>query len=487
MVAPEMTPFAKVGGLADVVGSLPKALAKMGHDVRIVLPYYGSIAFGENWKPLDGPLVVHLNYGHNQFCKVWEIPYGNAQHSFTVYLLEHHDYFGRPEVYAGPWGDHIDNGGRFTFLSRAALDLCYRLNWMPDVIHAHDWTTGFIPLYLNSVELHRPLGQAACVFTIHNLQHQGIFERSLLDFAGIPQEFFRSDCVESMGFVNMMKGAIYTATKVTTVSPNYASEIQTPEYGCGLQHVLKFKAADVIGVLNGIDNELWDPQTDTHIPKQFSIKDLSGKIACKEALQKRLNLEVAAEKPIFAVISRFVDQKGLDLLLNISHWLMESMCIQIAVLGTGEFALESGFSQLTAQYPRQIGSYIGYSNELAHLINAGSDFLLMPSRFEPCGLTQLYAMRYGTLPIARSTGGLVDTIEQYIEGRGMGTGFLFDEISSNALYYTIGWACSTFYDRKKEFRQLQVNAMSKDFSWDQSAHKYEQVYTWAIQSRRGKP
>jgi len=480
MVAPEVTPVVKVGGLADVVGALSKALYKRGHDVRVVIPKYQGLRGFEGLRPLDAPLIVHLG-GHQAYARVWEakLPESEVQ----LYLLEHDEYFNAASVYVGPSGNEDDSGYRFGFLSRAAIDLCYYLDWIPDLVHCHDWATGLTPVYLNTTELHRPMGRAASVMTLHNIQHQGWFHRDLLDFTGLPDSVFHADSLESMGEVNMLKGGISHPTKVTTVSPTYASEIQTPDGGAGLHNLLRFRSADLIGIINGIDEEEWDPAVDPLLPAHFSADNLKGKAVCKAKLQHRYGLVVKPSVPLFAVVSRLVDQKGLDLLAAIADRLMAEMHIQIAILGTGEAWLEDSFRLLAHRYPGRIGVHIGFDNELAHLTTAGADFLIMPSRFEPCGLGQMYAMRYGTLPVVRSTGGLIDSVEQYSETQKLGTGFRFNYASPDALFYTMGWACSTYYDRPEDMALLMRRAMGQDFSWEHSATIYENVYGWAIDER----
>jgi starch synthase len=482
MVSPEVAPLVKVGGLADVVGALSKALDQRGHEVRIVLPKYDDLLGVDAAVALDQPLVVYLG-GHQEYARVWQV---NLPDSGAIcYLLEHDLFFGADTVYVGPSGDEAHNAQRFAFLSRATIDLCYYLDWMPDLIHAHDWPTGLVPVYLNCSEADRPLGRAASLMTLHNMQHQGCFGRELLDYADLPGSLFRSDALESSGQVNMLKGGIYNATKITTVSPTYAQEIQKPEGGYGLDHLLRFRSADLIGVLNGVDTDEWSPETDPHLPENYDLNDLGGKKVCKEAMQQAYGLKVDAKIPVYTVVSRLVDQKGLDLLAQVADRLMADMQIQVAVLGTGEEGLENAFRELSARYPGRFASYIGFNNQLAHLTAAGGDFLLMPSRFEPCGLSQLYAMIYGTLPIVRSTGGLIDTVENYGEREGTGTGFRFDDATPDALYHTIGWACATYYDRPNAFRQLQINGMSGAYSWDASAKQYEDIYRWAIDQRAG--
>jgi starch synthase len=480
MVAPEVVPIVKVGGLADVVGALSKALVARGHDVRIIMPKYSGLQQIEGARPLGNPLIVRLG-GHEAYARVWqtELPGSSAK----VYLLEHNQYFDAASVYVGPSGDQRDNGYRFAFLSRAAIDLCEQIGWIPNVVHCHDWSTGLTPVYLNTTELNKPMGRAASIMTLHNMGHQGWFHRRLLDFAGIPESVFHQDGLESMGEVNMLKGGIFHSTKVTTVSPTYAREIQTADGGGGLHNLLRFRAADLIGVINGIDETEWNPEIDPLIPETFSVKNLKGKAVCKAKLQQAYGLEVSPDVPLFAVVSRLADQKGLDLLAAIGDRLMGNMQIQIAVLGTGEPWLEEAFRALSQRYPGRFGVYIGFNNDLAHLTTAGADFFLMPSRFEPCGLGQMYAMTYGTLPIVRATGGLIDTVEQYSERLAFGTGFRFDFATPDAFYYTIGWACSTYYDRPKDMAMLRKNAMTQNFSWDTSAGIYEGIYGWAIHDR----
>ncbi|CAI8266036.1 MAG: Glycogen synthase [Opitutia bacterium UBA7350] len=482
MVTPELVPFIKVGGLADVVGALSKTLSQRGHDVRIVLPKYASLTGIETAVPLkSSPLIVNLG-GETAYAQVWEVSLPGCE--AICYLLEHNLYFDGPEVYCGPSGNEADNAQRFSFFSRAAIDLCYQLGWIPDVVHCHDWPTGLLPVYLNTTEQGKPMEQVATVMTLHNVQHQGYFPKDTLEFAGLPEVTFRSDSLEAYGQVNMLKGGIYHSSKITTVSPTYAREIQEEDGGCGLEKLLKFRAADLIGVINGIDENEWSPETDLYLPERYSANDLKGKTACKAALQTAFGLNQADNVPLFSIVSRLVDQKGLDLLVATGQRLLETMNIQIAVLGTGDPTLEQAFKFLANQNPGRFASYIGFDNQLAHLSVAGSDFLLMPSRFEPCGLSQMYSMKYGAPPIVRATGGLVDTVEQYLEGSGLGTGFRFDAPTAEAFYDTVGWACSTYFDRPEEFAQLQANGMAADFRWDQSADTYEQIYTWAMEARK---
>jgi starch synthase len=482
-VTPEVEPFVKVGGLADMTGALPKELAALGHDVRIVCPAYGSVkVHGPRTARLE-PLGVDVGT-EAQWARTWETTLPGAP--VPVYLLEHDGFFARAEVYAGPWGSHTDNDLRFAFLCRGALALCQQLDWIPDIVHGHDWTTGLLPVYLNTTLKDTPLGRIASVFTIHNLEHQGYADRRVLDFARIPASEFRPDSVESTGAVNMMKAGLYHSTKLTTVSPTYAEEIKTPPGGWGLDHVLRFRAADLVGIVNGIDTTAWNPGTDKYLPFNYNIAKPAGKIACKSALQARLGLTADPHVAVFGVVARFASQKGLDLLAEALPHIVSRMHVQFAILGSGDPGLEHAFRWIAGQYPGRVGVYIGYDNELSHLIQGGADCFVMPSRSEPCGLTQMYAMRYGTVPLARATGGLIDTIEQYVEGTGKGTGFLFQDATAPALYNTVGWACATYYDRPEEFARLRQNGMMKDFSWRTSAERYVEVYRWAVEQRTGE-
>ena len=487
-VTPEVSPIVTAGGLGEVTGALPKYLRKLGHDVRIVCPAYGCIKDRSNWVGLETPLEVWVGH-EKRLCKVWQSKLPNTENfgEVTIYFIEYNLFFGRQEVYDSPWGSFQDNDHRFVFFTRAAINLCNYLKWYPDVFHCHDWTTGLLPVYLNSHDRGTRVAQAASVMTVHNLQFQGTFYSGLVEWAHLKRaEVFRSDNLENMGGVNMLKGGLYNATKVSTVSPTYAAEIKTPSGGCGLDSVLRYKGGDLIGILNGIDTEVWNPATDKNIAANYTADDLSGKAVCKAELQKAFGLEPNPNIPIFSVAGRLTNQKGLDLLSTIIPRIMTDMKVQIIINGSGEQPLQWAFAAHAARYPGRVAAFLGYDLKKTRAVFAGSDAILMPSRFEPCGLAQMFAMRYGTLPIARATGGLVDTIEQYQEGAAKGTGFLFELPNTDALYYTIGWACATWYDRPAEWATLRQNAMAKDFDWMASAKKYEELYTWAVEQRTGR-
>ena len=343
MVTPELDPFVKVGGLGDMVGALAKQLARQGHDVRCIVPLYGSVKRVGTWTPRNQPLGADLA-GGPEFARVWEtvVPGSEA----PAYFLEHEKFFGRPEVYSDAAGSFPDNDRRFIFFGRAALNLCLQLGWIPDVIHCHDWTCGFVPVWLNTTDRDGPLGRCATVFTIHNLEHQGYSHRHALAYAKLPEWLFSPENVEACGAVNLMQAGLYHSTKITTVSPTYAREIQTPAFGFGLDHVLRFRAGDLIGILNGIDTEAWDPATDPHLPASFDLSEIdSGKAACKAALQRELGLDVDPRKPVFGVVSRLFRQKGLDLLCEVLPAIVTNMQAQFAILGTGDADLEDDLRQ----------------------------------------------------------------------------------------------------------------------------------------------
>ncbi len=322
------------------------------------------------------------------------------------------------------------------------------------------------------------------MFTIHNLEDQGYSPRGTLDFAGLPAWLFSADNLESFGQINFMKGGLYHATKITTVSRHYAQEIQGQAGGCGLHDLLRFRAGDLIGVTNGIDVDEWNPACDPRLPALYSPMDMSGKVACKTALQQRFGLHQQTATPIFAAIARLYPQKGLDLLAALVPGLLKEMGAQFVVLGAGDAGLAEAFRELARHYPGRVGTYIGFDEQLAHLIEAGADFFVMPSRFEPCGLNQMYSQAYGTPPIVRATGGLVDTVEPYQEGRGLGTGFLFQEPTAGALHSALQRAYDTYTERPADLLALRLNGMKKDFSWTTSTKQYVKVYEWAKDARR---
>tara|TARA_R100000027_G_scaffold62209_2_gene54182 strand:- start:17507 stop:18964 length:1458 start_codon:yes stop_codon:yes gene_type:complete len=480
-VSPEVAPFVKEGGLADVVGALPKALAAAGHDVRVICPRHGSLRVGTEWKRREEVLYVPTGEG-TQFASLWETVLDDEA-KVPLYFVEYEEYFSRGEIYHGPWGAHGDNDRRFAFFSRAALESCHLLDWIPDVVHCHDWTTGLVPVYLNTLYRFGPWSGTASVYTIHNLEHQGNFSPEIMQFTQLPNWVFQESGLESMGRMNWMKGAIYHANKITTVSPTYAEEIRTPSGGFGLDHALRFKGGDLLGILNGIDLDAWAPQTDPLLGANFSSSDLTGKSTVKAELQRKFGLAENPHMPIFGVVSRLFHQKGLDLLASVVERMATSGRMQLVVLGSGEQWEEESFSQAAARHPESVGTYIGFNEALAHKVIGGSDFFVMPSRFEPCGLGQQYAMRYGSIPIVRRTGGLADTVVPV--GEENATGFLFNEPHPHELLDRIFEAVSIWEYAPDEVHRLRMNGMNRDASWERSAREYSQVYEWAVQARRG--
>lgn len=477
MIASECVPFVKTGGLADVVGALPKALEALGHEVMVVLPKYAAIDSVKHRLQSHYPTLGVWMGTLQEWCSVHRTESGGV----PVYFIESNKYFDRWGLYHdAEFRDYQDNPLRFGFLTRAALQLCQDLGFVPDIVHAHDWQAALAPAYLKIWHWNDPLlGRAASVLTIHNLAYQGSYSAESYQYLGLQPGNFVSDKFEDHGRINFLKGGIHFADVVNTVSPTYANETRTPDGGYGLAPYLNNKGARYVGILNGVDYDEWNPAVDQLLPARYTPADLSGKAACKQALQRRFSLEENLEMPVIGAVTRLVDQKGLNLLAQAIEGVLEYMRAQFVILGAGEKHLESFFGALPARYPGLAGSYIGYNNELAHLIEAGSDFFIMPSLFEPCGLNQIYSLKYGTLPIVRATGGLDDTVQQYDESTGAGTGFKFWEPSASAVYYTIGWAVSTYYDRKAHMQKMIQTAMAQDFSWERSARQYVELYQQA--------
>lgn len=481
--ASEAVPFAKTGGLADVVGTLPKYLRQLGHDVRVVMPrYYGINKEKYGLKLIPEALGVPMGIIGEQWCGVYEGKFPETD--IPVYFLEYEHYYGRANLYNDDSGQgFMDNDNRFVFLSRASLQLCKKLDFYPDIIHSNDWQTAAIPVFLNTIYRNDPLGNAASVLTIHNMQHQGSFYEGLMDVLGIGWKHFNFLELEYNDQVNLLKGGMLHSTLLTTVSEGYAKEIQTSEYGWGLENVAKERAGDLYGILNGCDYSEWNPETDPYIIKNYSSENLSGKLKCKRDLQKAFGLPIRDDVPLFGMVTRLVRQKGVDIIAEALYNLI-NLDAQFVLLGTGEVWSHFYFGGAPQFFPDKIGVHIGFSNELAHKIEAGSDFFLMPSRFEPCGLNQMYSLRYGTLPIVRATGGLNDTVENFNEQTGEGTGFKFQDLTADALFNTVGWATYTYYHRKDAMKQLVQQAMNQRFTWEESAKKYEDVYYQAVRRRR---
>ena len=478
-VSSEVRPFAMSGGLGDVLGVLPRVIAELGHDVRVVMPLYRKVPRA-GLEDLHLPLGVPTGVGE-LWCGVYRgtLP----QTTVPVYFLEHDALYDRDGLYGTtdyPWWD---NCLRFTVLSRGALQLCHAMNWMPDVIHANDWQTGLIPGLINTVEKRTPLARAASVFTIHNLGYQGRFPAAQFGVTGLPWELFTFLDYEHFDEVNMLKGALKQATVLSTVSPTYAREIQTPTHGEGLDALLRERAGDLFGILNGIDDIEWNPATDKYLPRNFSADDPAGKAVCKTTLQRELGLPLRADVPLVGIVTRFAWQKGIDVLAEVMPRLL-ALPLQMVVVGSGEPWAEKFFRDLQSEFPENYRGIIEFNTGLAHRVEAGADLYLMPSRYEPCGLNQMYSLRYGTLPIVRATGGLDDTVINHDPATGAGTGFKFWDLNPDALEGTVSWAIDTYRTQPKYFAAMKLRALQLDFSWKQVAMKYMEMYDRAITQRQ---
>jgi starch synthase len=483
IIASEMYPFAKVGGLADVAASLSSALRKRGHDARVVMPRYGVIDLEKaGAKGCLEPMGVWMG-NVEEWCSVYRT---ESPEGVPVYFIEYKNYFDRPGLYHdAAMIDYADNPRRFGFLCRAGLQLCRDLQFGPHIVHVNDWQTALAPAYLKIWHWNDPvLSKTASLLTIHNAAYQGYYPRHHMEYLGLGWQNFTEEKLEAYNQINFLKGGIYYADAVAAVSPTFAAEIRASHGGFGLAPYLTRRGSDLAGILNGIDYAVWNPATDPKIPAHYSAGSLDGKKECKRRLQEAFNLTADGTVPVIGAIGRFVEQKGFHLVTAIIDRVLSEMQAQFVILGDGGRALEEFFGTLPGRFPGKAGSYIGFDDKLAHLINAGSDFFLMPSQWEPCGLNQMYAQRYGTLPIVRATGGLDDTVINYDEKGGAGTGFKFKEFSAHALYYTIGWAVSTWYDRPAHLAALINNAMKQDFSWDTSAAKYEEAYARAMANKK---
>ena len=470
--ASEVAPFIKTGGLADVAGSLPNALAKLGHDVRVILPLYSAIP--AKWRRQ----MTFLKRFHfplswrNAYCGLLSLEY----QGLTYYFIDNEYYFKREGLYG-----QFDDGERFAYFSRAVVEVPVQLGWSPDVIHCNDWQTGLVPVYLLEARHREPLlKHTKSVFTIHNIEYQGRFDRNILgDVLGLDEGYFREDMLSYYGDVNLVKGAIYAADYITTVSPTYAKELQYAFYAHGLEGVIADNYHKFTGILNGIDMVHNDPANDPFLPAPYSAADLSGKAACKAALQEKLGLDVNPDVPIIACISRLVAHKGYGLVTAAFPKIMEHH-VQFVVLGTGDWGIESFFRMAALEYPGRVSANLMYSAELASQLYAGADLLLMPSIAEPCGLSQMIAMRYGTVPIVRLTGGLKDSVPAYNPTTGTGLGFTFGSITPGDLLGAIDRGLEVYENDRPNWTALMERGMTTDFSWDQSATAYEKVYNQVI-------
>jgi starch synthase len=488
LASSEVVGFAKTGGLADVAGALPRALAKRGDLTAVVMPLFNACR--RAGVPLERTgIVLPVPMGNRTLaCRVWRshLPGCNV----PVFLVEHAPYFERDDPSAGRGlyqtvsaggdkQDYWDNGERFVFFCRAVMELVPHVGFPVDVLHANDWQAGLIPVYLRELyRTHPGYQRVRSLFTIHNIAYQGSYPRDLMNYTGLPQSLYNPAQLEHYGF-NFLKGGIVFADAVNTVSPTYAREIQTAEFGCGLEGLLTNYHWKLSGIVNGCDYTHWNPATDKHLAAQYTPEAVfEKKPLCKAALQNRFSLPEDAKAPVLGVVARLVDQKGIDLVLSAARGFLDLGC-QLVVLGDGDREYQNQLQALHDRHPNQVGVYIGFNEGLAHVIEAGSDLFLMPSRYEPCGLNQLYSLKYGTPPVVRQTGGLADTVvnatlENLADSRA--TGFSFGVYSATALYDTVKWALTLYRDRPADFQRVVRTAMAQDWSWDRSAEAYEKLY-----------
>ena len=474
-VASEGLPYSKTGGLADVVEALPKALRAMGHDVAVLLPRYHP-------NKIHSMLISSVTVALGDRLRFPAIAEAAPVDGVRYFFVDDPPFFDRPELYGDAGGDYPDNAERFAEFSRVAIEFMKRV-WLPDVVHCHDWQTALVPVLLRTQHADdRAVRSLPVVFTIHNLAYQGVFDASALAKIGLPETLFSMDALEFFGKVSFLKGGLIYSDYLTTVSRRYAKEIQTAEYGNGLEGVIRNRGDRLVGILNGVDYAAWSPETDKLIAHNYSAENLAGKKACKKDLLAAFHLpEGDVARPLVGIVSRFADQKGFDLIAEIADEMMKEN-LALVVLGTGQADYERLFRQLAEKYPERVGAKIGYDNILAHKIEAGADMFLMPSRYEPCGLNQIYSLRYGTVPIVRATGGLDDTIQNFVPKTQQGTGFKFEEYSGRALLHCLRTALETFGEAKA-WHALQANGMTKDFSWKASAASYVTLYEAAKRSR----
>jgi starch synthase len=472
----ECVPFVKSGGLADVAGALPKELKKLGMDVRIMLPNYSLIPEHLR-KNSELKKVIHVQLGwRNQYCGILE----TEHEGITYYLIDNEYYFKRNSLYG-----HYDDGERFSFFSKAIIEAIPYLDFVPDVLHCHDWHTAMANFLLKEKYSNQPLYKhIKTAFTIHNLQFQGIYPRVVMhDLLGLGDEYFTSEQLEFYGNINFMKGGIIASDVITAVSPTYKEEIQYPFFGERLDGLLCHYQHKLVGIVNGIDDSFYNPKTDSDIAVQYDAESISLKQKNKYALQRYFGLPEKAEAPLIAMVTRLTKQKGLDLVRHVFHEIVHED-VQVVVVGSGDKEYEDFFRHMAYEYPDKVKVYIGFNEALAHQVYAGADLFLMPSLFEPCGLGQLIALRYGTLPIVRETGGLNDTVQSYNAVTDEGNGFSFTNFNAHDMLHTIRRAIF-YYHKKDIWNALVERAMIQDYSWKQSAKQYQELYEGLVSSFEG--
>ena len=479
-VTSEAVPYAKTGGLADVSAALPLALAERGHHVSVVMPFYPQQMGKLNLKFNEVHELLRVPFGDG--CEWARVNVLRTHENLTWYFIEYNRFFDRPKLYDWDGREYADNAQRYIFLCRAAMELAVNFRLAPDVLHANDWHAALCCVYLRSALYsgNEQFRRTRSVLTIHNIGYQGNFDKGNLYWTGLGWDYFNHLCLEFYDRLNFLKGGIMCADMVSTVSPTYAQEILSPGYGFGLDGALRARAAEgrLRGVLNGIDTAVWNPATDRNLPATFSADELEGKAVCRRALQQKFGLPVREDVPVFAVISRLAYQKGLDVFAFGLEELLRECDYQFVVVTSGEKDIEGYLQYLAQKHPQKFGLYLGYAGEpLAHLTEAGADMFLMPSRYEPCGLNQMYSMAYGTLPVVRHTGGLADTVFNYNPSTlDRSTGFVLWDLNAASLNNTIRWAADTWRNRPGDFAKMRHNGMTTDFSWNRTASEYEKMY-----------
>jgi starch synthase len=498
MVASEAAPFAKTGGLADAVSALSLTLADMGHEVNVVIPRY-FVVDKAHYGLKDLNLTLSSPVGAETVkCAVWtaNLPGSPKKNPVKTYFIEHDEFFGCREGFYGHdrEPDYFDNPRRFTFFSRVVFDLCRKLDWYPDILHTHDWQAALATVFLKYGERKGGFKNTVSVLTIHNLGYQGIYHKDNYPNTTLGWDVFHQAGFEDWNMMNFLKAGIHCADKLNTVSPRYAEETKTQAFGFRLDNSLRSRSDDYIGILNGIDGKIWNPKTDPFIPLNYTVKpskaerekgvvDIkTGKAAAKTVLQRLYGLPENPNVPIVGMVTRLAEQKGVGELFGPSYGSAWSICrdmeLQVVILGKGDSWCEHEINSLASRLSNFKAKILNSESD-SHLIEAASDFFLMPSRYEPCGLNQMYSLIYGSLPIVRNTGGLSDTVENFNQDTGDGTGFMFDQLNPRSIYNTVGWANWAYYNRRSQVEAMRVRAMKKDFSWEKSAEKYVEMYQHA--------
>ena len=476
LASSEVHPYAKTGGLADIAGSLPKALKQLGHDVRVIMPKYKSVA--------KCPLGIHpvgldVDVPVGGTRKKGFLFLGSLHENIPIYFVGNDTYYFRDGIYGSRQGDYPDNAKRFIFFCRSILEVCKAIGFQPDIIHCNDWQTGLVPAYLKTVYAKdRWFQNTRSLFSIHNLGYQGNFPSSELKTANLPFSVYTPEGVEFYNHFSFLKSGLVYADLLTTVSPTYAREIQTEAFGFKMEGALRKRSGDLFGILNGVDTLEWNPAFDPWIEKNYSLKSLKQKSTCKSNLADLFSLKANGKTPILSMVTRLSNQKGIELVIEAMNDILDAGAAFV-VLGSGDPKYESYFLKMSRRFPHRIGTHIGFDEKLAHKILAGSDLLLMPSQYEPCGLTQMYSLKYGTVPVVRAVGGLQDSVKEFNGKTLKGTGFKFKKFESDSFLHAVQKALSVF-KKKRHWRRLMSNGMEADHSWDRAARKYNQVYMRAL-------